>query len=1072
LATRDSPGFASYDGRVIRLLKLSVVVLLLLLHVSARAQTIIDLPIRFSTIDLAGTGIPQSAQRANVSLVVPGDTPGTKVRFELAGVGPGPTWNWMIYTIRNASPQQRNLVIQVGDQRFSASGILWPKHFWRIPDGIALSASQESLSRVPSQTGVALAFKMKPLSTLTIAVEGNNLAHAVAIHEPAAFLARESALTFLRGGVLAVSLLMCFGMLALFGIRPHTALLAGGFFAGAACVFMSLEGGYLVTLLPYLNVTELPFDTLRALVESTLVFALAVCLVSFNALLQRGSGAMLGVFALLALLAGNIGFAAINPIVTTTLARLGFASLAAFGLVLGFTLRNAGEGVVRQGYLAWGAIASWTIMAAFFAAARSASHLHHMALLLGLALVLAVMTFTLVSFAFSQGFLAKPLLTDSSRRSLALAGAEHYVWDWQPQTDRLDVGPELAATLGYAPKSWQASPSAAFRAVLHPEDEPVYRALLDPHNLQSGRFLEMDMRLKEATGDYRWFALRARALHGDTRRAVRCIGTLTDITRTKGVEDKLMTDAVHDPVTGLPSRVIFQDRLQREVEQTLARPVRVMLIAIERFKTLNDGLGHDLGDQLLLVAGRRISDLLLPDETASRISGSQFAVMFVEAIDGRNATTLAEDIRKSISAPVQLGERNVYLSVSIGLSRASSEGFGVDALQEQAAAALHNAQQEDKAGISVYEEGLRDDRSAHLDLEDELRRAIDNNEIEVLYQPIVSLESHAIAGMEALARWRHPEKGLLPPAKFIGLAEHAGLLPAITAIVMGEAIRQMGIWQRVLTRERPIFVAINLSADELNDLSFIDRLRSLIAREGVRPNTIKIEITESVAMRYPDRARQFVQRLQALGVGVACDDFGTGFSSLASLRDLPFDTLKIDRSFLVAEAMEGRGGVIIDTVVNLAHGLGMLVVAEGIETEAQSSRLLAVGCDLGQGYHFSPPLPSRELEKLLVVLPQTAPIGSAEFPAEPYLEYEQPVAPQVGAAPRAPQSQLQFEHEVFEPPPVDDTMFEPEPEPEELPSIFDVGEAKPEPPVPVPPLGPAKKVKQLKLKRKAVKKKK
>ena len=1081
---RDSPRFTGYDAHVIRRLHIAGHVLAVWLTAlllcgsvasSAIAQEIVDVPIRFSTLDLTGTGVPQSAQRSNVETIVPGDTPGTKVRFPLEGVGPGPTWNWMVYAIHNANPQERNLVLHVSDQRFAASGVFNLRHFWQLPDGVALSAGGDTLNRVASQSGVALSFKMKPLSTVTIFVEGENTSHAVQIHDPRAFAAREASLTFLRGGVLTVSLLFAFGMMALYGIRTHTAFLAGSFFAAACAAFMSLESGYLINILPRLPIRNISFDMLRALVECVLTFALAVCLVSFNALRQRGLLSAVAVVVILLLAAANIVYATIEPLLATTVARLGFAAFAGIGLVVGFAARKSDYGAVRQGLLMWAAIASWSVVAAVFANAERAEHMHHVALLIGLALVLSVMTFTLVSFAFTQGFLAKPFLTDASRRSLALAGAEHYVWDWQPFEDSLDIGTDLARALGYSPAAWQASPASSFRAVLHPDDEPVYQSLLDVRQLEAGRFHELELRLKDSTGTYRWFALRASALPGPNRRTARCIGTLTDITRNKVVEDRLITDAVHDPVTGLPSRAIFQDRLQREIDQPLARPVRVLLIALERFKTLNDGLGHDLGDQLLLVAGRRISDLLLPDESASRISGSQFAVMYVETIDGRTVSTLAEDIRNAVSAPVPLGERNVYLSAVIGVSRASSEGFSAEALQEQAGAALHDAQREDKATIRVFEEGLRDDRAAHVDLESELRRAIDGNEIEVLYQPIVSLETHAVAGMEALARWRHPEQGLLPPSKFMSLAEQAGLMPALTTIVMGEAIRQMGIWQRVLTRERPIYVAINLSADELNDLSFIDQLRGLIVREGVRPNTVKIEITESVAMRYPDRARQFVQRLQALGVGVACDDFGTGFSSLSSLRDLPFDTLKIDRSFLVAEAMEGRGGVIIDTVVNLAHGLGMLVVAEGIENEAQASRLLALGCDLGQGYHFSEPMPARELEKLLTVLPQLRSPQPAGYYSQGQESVEIAALPQPGVAPMAPRSARQVEQDMFEEPPHDETMFEPppepepEPEPEELPSIFAVAPAMPGTQAKV--VAP-RKVKKLKLKRKAVVKRK
>lgn len=1016
-----------------------VALCLLSLHPAA-AQTVVDIPASFNSVELTGKGTPIAAQRQNLAIEVPGDTEGSRVVLELRARGPGPEYNWTIFNIRNSSPTERKLVLVVDDQRFAASGVLQLRPFGERPDGVVLSSGQETLERALAQSGVAATFRIKPMANVTLALEGGSAGQSVQVFTQTAFAAHEASLSFVNGAVIAVALLLAFGMLALFGIRAHAAFVAGSFFALASAAFMALESGYLVNLLPSLPIAGMPLDMLRGFVEGTLLLALALCLVAFSALRQRGILAAVAVVAILLLAVANLAYTSIDPLKATISTRLGFAVLSGFGLLVGFLVRKSGYGTVRQAIVLWAALASWSVIAAVFAQNPHASTSQHIALLTGLALVLALMAFTLVSFAFSQGFLAKPLLTDSSRRSLALAGAEHFVWDWQPSEDRLDVSADLAASLGYNPSHWQKSPSQAFRAILHPDDVPLYQALLIERKVDARGFHELELRLREASGEYRWFALRVRDLPGPNRRTARCIGTLTDISRTKAQEDRMITDAVHDPVTGLPSRAIFADRLAREIEKPLARPVRVLFIGLERFKTLNDGLGHDLGDQLLMIAGQRIADCLHTDETAARISGSQFAVMHVEAIDGRDATVLAEDIRRAVSAPVPLGERNVYLSAVIGLSRASSDGYSADELQAQAATALHEAQKDAKIGIRTFEDGLEDERGARVDLEQDLRRGIDAGEMDVLYQPIVSLETRDVAGLEVLVRWRHPQQGLLPPSKFLGLAEQAGLLPAITSLVMTESLRQMGIWQRTLTRERPIYIAINLSADALNDMSFVDHLRALIAREGVRPNTVKIEITESVAMRYPDRARAFLQRLQALGVGVACDDFGTGFSSLASLRDLPFDTLKIDRSFLVAEAMEGRGGVILDTVVALAHGLGMLVVAEGIENEAQAARLLALGCDLGQGYHFSEPLAAREVEQLLVVLPRVHVPLPEEFRTEEYsgeedVAYEE--VPPPGRAPMAPYVRPQ-EEELFEEPQPDETMFEtePEPEPEELPSIF------------------------------------
>ncbi|MFO1034441.1 MAG: EAL domain-containing protein [Hyphomicrobiales bacterium] len=1047
----------------------------------AKAQQVKELPVSAAVIDLSGTGTPVAAQRRNLAIEVPSGRDGTRMVLELKARGPGPEFGWMLFTIHNAAPVERKLVLAVDDQRFVGSGVFLVKPFGMRPDGVALSDGQESIERMIAGSGVAAAFTVKPLSTLTFALEGGSASQPVRLYTPEAFAAREWSLTFLGGGVIAIALLLALGMLWLFTVKPRAPFIAGALFALASAGFMALEAGYLVRLidklLPEAVLPGLNLDMVRAITENLLLFTLALCYISFHGVRKHSLVAALAALAIIVLSIASLALGWFAPLHATVTARFGVALISVLGLVTSFLSRRTGFGLLRHSLVMWAGLTSWVIIAGFAAATPVADLTLHVAVLTVLGFALAVMTFTLVRLALSTTALEKPPTVDEARSSLALAGAAHYVWDWQPYSGKLDVSAELPRDLAVANAAWKANAAQAFRAIVHPDDEPLYQALVAAPDLAPGQLRELDLRLRDGSGAYRWFALRARVLAAGGRGAHRCLGTLTDITRSKAVEDRALADAAHDPVTGLPSRTIFMDRLQREWDKPLARPMRVLLIALERFKTLNDGLGHDLGDQLLLIAGRRIAEQLHEEETATRLSGSQFAVMYVEAIDGRDASVLAENIRKAVGAPVPLGDRNVYLSSVIGISRASSEGYAPDTLMEQAGTALHDAQQDNKTTIRIYEPHLQDERARHIELETALRQAISNREITVAYQPIVHLESGAIAGLEALARWEHPQDGPIPPAKFLGLAEQAGLLSDITTLVMTEAIRQMGIWQRVHTRERPVYVAINLPADEMSDQSFADRLRALVVREGVRPNAVKIEITESVAMRYPDRARLLVQKLQALGIGVACDDFGTGFSSLASLRDLPFDTLKIDRSFLSPEAMEGRGGVIIDTVVNLAHGLGMLVVAEGIESEAQAARLLALGCDLGQGFHFSEPLPPQEVEPLLAVLPRLAAPYAIPHHQEVYppagiddgaIEasyFDDTPEPPPGRAPMAPRRVRRrlIEEEIFDELPPDDTVFEPEPElePEELPSIFDVV-AEEHGPVSLTPRKPGRNPRKLK----------
>jgi diguanylate cyclase (GGDEF)-like protein len=661
----------------------------------------------------------------------------------------------------------------------------------------------------------------------------------------------------------------------------------------------------------------------------------------------------------------------------------------------------------------WSSLLSWAFIAAVAITDDSYAPVWHAAILAGLTAVVSILAFVSLRLAFAQGFMSKPYLQDSSRRSLALTGAQHFLWDWQPQEGVLDVGLELASGLGHAADKLRSTKAMRwFAALLHPSDELAYQKTLDLRGLIPGSFIEQELRLRDAQGTYHWYSLRARTLAGAGGTSARLIGTLTDISRNKQTEDRLINESIHDPVTGLPSRALFMDRLEQDIVKPLALPRNILMVGIERFKILNEGLGHDLGDQLLLQAGQRIAKLLKSDESVSRISGSRFAILHVETIDGRSVEKLADDIVESLAAPFRMSSQEIYLSACVGISLRSDSGGSALELQQQAERALHEAQAQGPRSVALFHDEITDERADNVALESDLRRAIERHEIEVHYQPIVNLLTREVAGFEALARWQHPTRGLLQPSEFIGMAEQAGMIREIGDLVLAEAIRQMGIWQRVLTRNRPVFMAVNVSSDQLSDTGFLDRLNNIIAREGVLPYAVKIEITESVAMRFPERARQLIQRLVGLGIGVACDDFGTGFSNLSGLRDLAFDTLKMDRSFIVGDGLQNRGGVILQSVVNMAHSLGMVVVAEGIESEVQAQHLLLLGCELGQGYALAPPMTPRDIHSLLAVLP----VVTATTP--------RPTMPAIGAAPLAPR--LNYEDEIIDV------------EPEELPSLFSV----------------------------------
>ena len=999
----------------------------------AKAQGIVDITPDATVFDLTTHGTRVAAQRRNLQLEVPGEADGVRAVLELRGTGAGPEFNWTVYTIRNAGPEKRDLVLAVDAQRLTASGLIQLREFGsQLSSAQWLSSSVEHKAQA-SNSADAFRFELAAGQSITVGLEGRAILSGARLYDVSVFVQREASLAFLRGAALAVCFVLALTTLSLYGIRTHRAFLVAGAFAFAVLLFAALESGYL-------DLQDLKFGSFiytaqhtRALVESMLALAIGLLFWGTKNLNRRSMSNNLPFFLLLAALSFLIVYSTWQPVMATRLARGAIISLSVAGFVFAVIARRRAAEIMDNAILFWSGLLAWSFV--FIAAALSDSQhpVWHAAVLAGLTAVLSLLAFVCLRLAFAQGFLSKPYLQDSSRRSLALTGAQHYLWDWQSQDGTLDVGVELARSLGHPTERLSSTGALRwFASLLHPADELAYRKSLDLRGLLPGSFVEQELRLRDADGNFHWFALRARALPGAGGIPARLIGTLTDITRNKQAEDRLINESIHDPVTGLPTRALFLDRMEREISKPLALPHRVLMIAIERFKILNEGLGHDLGDQLLLAAGQRIARMLRPEESVARVAGSRFAVMHVESIDGLTAEDLADDIIAALAQPLKVLAQDIPLSACIGISLSSEHEKSAAVLQQQAETALHEAQQQGPRTALVFHDNIEDLRADDVALESELRRAIDRREIEVQYQPIVHLLSREVAGLEALARWRHPVRGLLAPSEFIGMAEQAGLIREVGDIVLAEAIRQMGIWQRVLTRNRPVFMAINVSADQLSDTGFLDRVNMIVTREGVLPHAVKIEITESVVMRFPERAQQLIHRLRSLGMGVACDDFGTGYSNLASLRELPFDTLKMDRSFLSGDGLQGRGILILQSVISMAHSLGMEVVAEGIESEEQAQRLLALGCELGQGYALGHPMAARDVHALLAVLPVMIPVAPKSF--APVL------TPPVGLAPMAPRTAVMTLEG-------DD---EEEEEPEELPSIFRVLQP-PEPQVHTPP---------------------
>src|SRR5579863_4864835 len=570
------------------------------------------------------------------------------------------------------------------------------------------------------------------------------------------------------------------------------------------------------------------------------------------------------------------------------------------------------------------------------------------ALLGGLVLIVMLIGFTVMQHAFAGG-MTQGIVSDVERRALALTGAGDMIWDWDVAADRVFTSAETEAMLGLKSGSLGGA-AAKWLEVLHPLDRDRFRATLDGIVEQRRGRVAQDFRMRTADGHYLWFALRARPVVGTDGEVIRLVGTLTDVTEFKTAEERLLHDAVHDNLTGLPNRELFLDRLGAVLgfakSDASLRPT-VMVIDLDRFKQVNDSVGMAVGDSILLTLARRLGRLIKPQDTLARLSGDQFGLIVLSERDLARITALAETIRKTLRAPITFRDREIFLTASIGLALADSESQRGEEVLKDAELAMYHAKRSGGDRIDVFKAAMRARKSDRLTIESDLRRALERDEIAILYQPIVRLEDRSIAGFEALARWNHPKLGRLSPAEFINIAEETGLIVELGLFVLDRTARQLSTWQRTLRHRDPVFASVNVSSRQLLRHDLIQDLRTVLARAPLTRGSLKLELTESVVMENPEHAAQMLQRIRELGAGLALDDFGTGYSSLSYLQRFPFDTIKIDQSF-VRTTTKGTRPVILRSIIALAHDLGMDVVAEGAETDSDAVELFQLGCEYAQ----------------------------------------------------------------------------------------------------------------------------
>ena len=465
-----------------------------------------------------------------------------------------------------------------------------------------------------------------------------------------------------------------------------------------------------------------------------------------------------------------------------------------------------------------------------------------------------------------------------------------------------------------------------------------------------------------------WLSLSATRLdNGDA------VIVCTDISRRKRAERQLMHDAFHDGLTGLANRSLFMDRLAHLFqlrERDAGLRFAVLYLDIDRFKTLNDSLGHAVGDALLMTIGRRLADQCRAGDTVARLGGDEFAILLRDLAVPADGERFAERLLDSLGEPVRLFGQEIDLSASIGLVHSGGHAASALDMMRDADVALYRAKDTGRSRYVVFNDGMRVDVIRRLVMETDLRRALSQDQFVMHYQPIVRLADERIVGFEALVRWQHPERGLIPPGDFIPVAEETGSILAIGERALAQALAQGNDWAARQDVGCRLVLSVNLSARQIYDTRDVDRLPRTIPESGFDPGALRLEVTETSIIDRPEQAAQMLARFKLAGVSLSLDDFGTGYSSFSYLHRLPFDVLKIDRSFISRIGQGSRDLSIVRAIAGVAHDLGMEVVAEGIETAETATASRSVGIEYGQGYHFARPMPADAATRLLDAAPR------------------------------------------------------------------------------------------------------
>ena len=955
-------GFARLVAAALRLVVLVALVL------SACRPALAVQSVRVSAdsdaIDLTRAVEHYSAQGDRIQVSTAPGADGIVRRIEVSALEAGAQPAWIVFALTNDSDEQLTRLIVAPHFRLVGSGVVWPDlGSSRIT---TITASQgQAPDREDNPQADVFRLTLDPGTTVTYVAELRTPSlPQLYLWEPDAFKDKSTSLTLYEGILIGIAGLLALFLTIVFVVRGAMIFPAAAALAWAVFAYVCIDFGFWRKMFGLEDASERIW---RAGVEATIAATLIVFLFAYLNLRRWHVRYMHFALVWLVLMAAVVALSVFNAPVAAGVARISIATVAGVGLLLILSLAARGSDRAVMLIPTWYLLAVWVVAAGAAALGYLTNDLAAPGLVGGLVLIVMLIGFTVMQFAFSgaRGG-GGDAGGDGERRSLAMAGSGEAIFDWNVVNDEISGSESLESQLGLKRGALEGS-AAGWLDVLHPLDRDRYSLALDGLLHQRSGRINHELRLRGADGHYFWYMLKARPVVSADGEVVRVIGSLADVTELKSAEERMLHDAIHDNLTGLPNRELFHDRLDTAVHLAqkpgAAAPI-TLVVDIDDFKRVNDSYGLSMGDSTLLAIARRIARDLKPGDTLARLAGDQFGVVILDPPKADLHARL-DALRTALAAPISFGEREIALTVSIGAAVYDPKLHvkGGD-LVADAQLALANAKKGGGDRVELFTPIMRSLRSDRRSLENDLRHALERGEIMVLFRPVVRLEDRTVAGFQALTRWRHPRLGVLDESEFGPAAESTGAAIDIGAFALETTARELAAWQKALEVNPPIFATVGASSPQMLGHDLLTDVRAALSRHFVQRGSLKIAVAENLVMENPEYAAVLLRRVREIGAALMLDRFGAGYTSLGHLPQYRFDAMRIDASLVRPNAF-GQRSPILRSIVAMAQEMGMDVISEGADTESDAVELAQIGCQFAQGAAFGQPMSAAAARKLM-----------------------------------------------------------------------------------------------------------